>query len=206
MAGGSRYSSGRKPDPIRNSFETIRTPANLAKPLQQQQLRCKVCMEQVSGRPDRMKEHKNKCIKPPSQVCFVISKKFNCENLIKINGITMYNKDLILSHFLLRILILHHLPQVQIHRRQVQLHLPQAQIHRCQVQLHQPQVHLLQHLPALKILENQSQRDQQLSKTPSSTQHLLRRQLCKSSGRGLFTRIASRSPLQRIPNSRKRWR
>ena len=74
MAGGNRYSSGRKLDPIRNAFETIRTPENLAKPLRQQQLRCKVCMEQVSGRPDRMKEHKDKCIKPPSQVCFVISK------------------------------------------------------------------------------------------------------------------------------------
>ena len=80
-SGGTRNFAGRKPDPIRNSFETIKTPANLAKPLQLQQLRCKVCMEQVSGRPDRMKEHRNKCIKQLSQVCFVISKKFNCENL-----------------------------------------------------------------------------------------------------------------------------
>ena len=52
MAGGSRYSSGKKPDLIRNSFETVRTPAYLSKPLQQQELRCKVCMEQVSGRPE----------------------------------------------------------------------------------------------------------------------------------------------------------
>ena len=36
----------------------------------------------------------------------------------------MYNKDLILSHFLLGKQILHHLPQIQLHQPQVQLHQP----------------------------------------------------------------------------------
>ena len=74
-SGGTRNFAGRKPDPIRNSFETIRTPENLAKPLQQQQLRCKVCMEKVSGRPDRLKEHKSKCmtnIQSQVRLCFFI--------------------------------------------------------------------------------------------------------------------------------------
>ena len=66
--GGSRNFAGRKQDPIRNSFETIRTQENLAKPLQQQELRCKVCMEKVSGRPERLREHKTKCMSFPSQV------------------------------------------------------------------------------------------------------------------------------------------
>ena len=42
MAGGNRYSSGRKLDPIRNAFETIRAPENLAKPLRKQQLSLEV--------------------------------------------------------------------------------------------------------------------------------------------------------------------
>ena len=69
-AGGSRHLSGRRPDPIRNKFETIKTTDNLGKPIQQQQLRCKTCMEQVSGRPERMKEHLAKCFKAqnPTQV------------------------------------------------------------------------------------------------------------------------------------------
>ena len=49
-----------------NKFETITTANNLGKPLQQQQLRCKTCMEQVSGRPERMKEHLAKCFKAPN--------------------------------------------------------------------------------------------------------------------------------------------
>ena len=67
-AGGSRHLSGRRPDPVRDKFETIKTRENLGKPLQQQQLRCKACMEQISGRPDRMKEHSAKCFKVPTPI------------------------------------------------------------------------------------------------------------------------------------------
>ena len=67
MSGGSRNLAGRRPDPVRNDFETIKTPENLGKPLQQQQLRCKICMEKVSGRPERLKEHKSKCMKLPAE-------------------------------------------------------------------------------------------------------------------------------------------
>ena len=66
--GGSRHLSGRRPDPIRNKFETITTANNLGKPLQQQQLRCKTCMEQVSGRPERMKAHLAKCFQAPNPI------------------------------------------------------------------------------------------------------------------------------------------
>ena len=66
-AGGSRSLAGRRPDPIRNGFETIKTAENLGIPLQQQQLRCKICMEKVSGRPDRLKEHKANCFRPTAQ-------------------------------------------------------------------------------------------------------------------------------------------
>lgn len=47
MDGGSRYSSGKKPDLIRNSFEPIKSE-NLAKSLRLQQLSYKVSLEQVS--------------------------------------------------------------------------------------------------------------------------------------------------------------
>ena len=59
--GGSRHLSGRRPDPIRDSFETIRTPANLAKPAQQQQTKCKSCAETVVARAERMRDHREKC-------------------------------------------------------------------------------------------------------------------------------------------------
>lgn len=59
--------SGRRPDPIRNSFETIKTADNLGKPLRDQLLRCKACMEQVMGRTERLKEHRAKCFAKETQ-------------------------------------------------------------------------------------------------------------------------------------------
>ena len=59
--GGSRYLSGRKLDPIRNDFELIKTPENMGKSPQQQQVRCKACAECVSARLERMWEHKDRC-------------------------------------------------------------------------------------------------------------------------------------------------
>ena len=49
---------------MRDKFETIRTEENMDKPLQQQQIRCKVCKEQMVGRPNRMKEHLARCNRP----------------------------------------------------------------------------------------------------------------------------------------------
>ena len=60
-AGGKRVLSGRRSDPIRNNFTLINASKNLGKPLQQQDYRCNLCMLQVSGRPQRMKEHQEKC-------------------------------------------------------------------------------------------------------------------------------------------------
>ena len=57
----SNRRQGRRQDPIRNSFETIATSANLGKGPEQQHVRCKVCMEKVSARVPRLKEHRNKC-------------------------------------------------------------------------------------------------------------------------------------------------
>lgn len=59
--GGGRYLSGRKLDPIRNDFELIKTPENMGKSPQQQQVRCKACAECVSARLERMWEHKDRC-------------------------------------------------------------------------------------------------------------------------------------------------
>ena len=67
MWGGGRHLSGRRPDPVRSTFETIKTADNLGKPLRDQILRCKACMEQVVGRPERLKDHKAKCFAPQTQ-------------------------------------------------------------------------------------------------------------------------------------------
>ena len=61
-AGGSRHLSGRRLDPVRSNFETIKTPENLGKSPANQQIRCKLCMEQVSARAVRMRDHLERCI------------------------------------------------------------------------------------------------------------------------------------------------
>jgi hypothetical protein len=61
--GGVRPLSGRRPDPIWNDFETIRTPENLAKPAQNRLYKCKFCVQTVSARVERLKQHKEKCQK-----------------------------------------------------------------------------------------------------------------------------------------------
>ena len=41
--------------------ELIKTPENMGKSSQQQPVRCKASAECVSGRPERMREHKDRC-------------------------------------------------------------------------------------------------------------------------------------------------
>ena len=57
-SGGARPLSGRKLDPIWSNFETIKTPENLAKPTQNWLRKCKFCVETVSARAERLKQHK----------------------------------------------------------------------------------------------------------------------------------------------------
>ena len=59
--GGSRALTGRRLDPIRKYFQPINSAENMGKPPRQRQSRCKLCMESVSGRPERMKKHVAKC-------------------------------------------------------------------------------------------------------------------------------------------------
>ena len=60
-AGGSRVLAGRKTNPVRSRFETVATQENLGKAPRGQQVRCKVCLERVSARPERMEKHLEKC-------------------------------------------------------------------------------------------------------------------------------------------------
>ena len=188
-SGGTRNFAGRKPDPIRNSFETIRTPENLAKPLQLQKLRCKVCMEKVSGRPDRLKEHKTKCMSFPSQVrlkLFTLDQWYNfvyqgsdSNKRVKLCKKTIW----FFFQFLYRENRLH----PRLHR---QLHLQHRRLH--------PQVP--------KPMASQDQRKQILWQIHSSPQHQVKWLLCRSSGLKLFSRIASPSLLLRTRSSRRQWK
>ena len=58
--GGKRALTGRRPDPIRNNFTQINKDS-LGKVLELREYRCNSCMEKVSGRADRMKDHLEKC-------------------------------------------------------------------------------------------------------------------------------------------------
>ena len=60
-SGGSREFAGRKTNPVRSRFETVATQENLGKAPRDQQVRCKVCLERVSARPERMEKHLEKC-------------------------------------------------------------------------------------------------------------------------------------------------
>ena len=67
--GGNRPLSGRQLDPIRKNFEVIKTPENMGKSPQQQQLLCKKCMTKVSARPERLRAHVQKCSPAEFHVC-----------------------------------------------------------------------------------------------------------------------------------------
>ena len=58
--GGKRALTGRRPDPIRNNFTQINKDS-LGKVLELREYCCNSCMEKVSGRADRMKDHLEKC-------------------------------------------------------------------------------------------------------------------------------------------------
>ena len=61
-SGGKRPLSGRRSDPIWNFFTLISTNDKKGNPLQKQDFRCNSCMTRVLGRPERMREHREKCI------------------------------------------------------------------------------------------------------------------------------------------------
>ena len=60
-SGGSRPLAGRREDPVRNGFQIIQTPENLAKDRQLRKARCNFCAQTVSARAERMRAHREKC-------------------------------------------------------------------------------------------------------------------------------------------------
>ena len=60
-SGGPRVASGRRLDPVRNQFVTINSAENKGKPMGQQLVRCKKCMEFMRGKIERLSKHLEKC-------------------------------------------------------------------------------------------------------------------------------------------------